>query len=203
MIGQDDMATELWKKIPSLASQQAREKFAVAKSQRCLKHRNSKLLAFELMYLRRDLANLSLKQLQPMLDLVWNTETSGEDSNTGVFLLLKGTILAHMQHTEEAKNNFEELLGLEFSFPLVLDSYIFPYAHYELAEIYFHAGQLQKCEEHLKFASKHTHYDLEEVLDNRIRLAHIGLSRAVHKRELTCNSSYKLLSNNFLEKPVL
>ena len=107
------------------------------------------LLAFEIMYLKRELKPLRGEPLQ-VFETAFEraVEAAGDGVDAkAVVLLVRGAIATCKGEVERAVECFTGVVGMDPQ-PQVL-RYCVPYARFELAELAFLGGRVEECVEHL------------------------------------------------------
>lgn len=200
MMGQRDRAAALLQRIPSLAKKNSSvDPIVVRQSQRYLAN-GGHLSAFEMLFIRRDLAKMDqiIPETLALLDVhaartqALKPISVDPNKNKGFSGLFSGMSLGSKKPEQEgAADDRASYLMLKgsmlkslektdeavscFKEAISLDSavkekYYVVYSLYELAETLFHQGHLKEAQDTIKKCNSFSGYDWEDILKVRLRV---------------------------------
>lgn len=141
------------------------------------------LAAVYMLYINRDLAHMNREQgNRIMLEL--NRVLQGEDISgpecEGMIRLFRGVICKGCDRTEDAFNFLEQIIADEKK--IASDSMIMPFTYYEIAEMEYRRGDLEKAKKLFEKGSK-LKGDGNETLANRYSIAMKQLKKKMEEKK--------------------
>jgi len=178
MMGDEDKAKKTLARVPSIISKHSRYDKVAEKKVAQYKKRGFGLTQFEVLYLRRDLHHLEKEDsvdMMKVLETQYGKLPTNKETD-GVFLLMKSVLYKNMQDEEKALECLHKILSMEKE--IKEDTWLFPNAHYEIAETAYFNGKLDEAEKHLRSAKGYNGYDFQDMVGGRI-----GFSLEILKKE--------------------
>ena len=178
MQGNAKRAMELISGMPNEKELIGKDRVSAHIAMSCMRRSSGlSLFPFEVLYMRRDLANMKQSDLIPLISLLEASfaphQQKGDATNeeVGVFNLLKGAMLRVCGDTSGAfqclQNAAVSSTAREFKF----EKHVLPYSHLEIAEIRFRAGDFKEARRLLNSAKARTDGPYEDLIRPKILIA--------------------------------
>jgi len=146
-----------------------------------------KISAFEMLYLRRDLAHMQPEDLQAVREEIKKgrariKELKAEKDLSDMLaatLVILAQIERNEGNVEKAEKKFRFVLSIQKS--IRYEQQWLAFSNYELGEIMYHKGELKESYDLMKAALKFSKYPFEEILKARTNLAIKQLKKEMKK----------------------
>lgn len=181
MLGDEAQAIAHLKKVGTMYNPKSKNDANSPKyAARVLKHQYLlPMIGVYILYINRDLAHMSKDNANRLL-VELERITAGRDISApeaaGVYNLFKGVIQKGMGNKDAAVAEWEKCVALEKKLPS--DAMVLPYVFYELGELEYRRGNLQKSKEMFE-KGQALKGDGHETLANRYNIAMKQLRRAI------------------------
>ena len=193
--GESKKAIETLKTIKNYVGNKGRyDKMVSRKSETILASSNPSAglisTAFELLYFKRDIAHMMeehLMNVQKTMETVTASFDPEKDlpilkkeslPNIAGSLVIEGAVWNGLKDKEKAIICFEKTITMEKKIPDVGKHWIVS-SLYELGEIYFRSGDLEKANDFITRASNYSNYDWEDVYKSRLSKARSQIKKAI------------------------
>lgn len=181
MLGDEAQANAHLKKVGTMYNPKSKNDANSPKyAARVLKHQHLlPMIGVYILYINRDLAHMSKETSNRLLGEL-ERMTAGRDLSAPeascMYNLFKGVIQKCLGNKDAAVAEWEKVLALEKKLPT--DSMVLPYVYYEMGELEYRRGNLQKSKEHFE-KGQALKGDGHETLANRYSIAMKQLRRAI------------------------
>lgn len=181
MLGDEPQAIVHLKKVGNMYNPKSKNDANSPKyAARVLKYQHLlPMIGVYILYINRDLAHMSGDNANRLLGELERI-TAGRDLSapeaSSMYNLFKGVIQKGMGNKDNAVAEWEKVLALEKKLPS--DSMVLPYVYYEMGELEYRRGNLQKSKDHFE-KGQSLKGDGHETLANRYNIAMKQLRRAM------------------------
>jgi len=149
MMDREEEAFALLTRVPSLVLNKGnrQSKIALARTERILQKKSAPFIAFEFLYLKRDLAHMekaTLEKALEILDQIVQKVPSSDSDSLAAYHLIKGTILKLVGRSDEAMVSLDYLIEIRNT--VKVERYSIPFGYWEKGELLYHKGYVKEAE---------------------------------------------------------